>query len=110
MPKFDIGSNQDITRLLKSKGLDYMFDYGFNAIASDGSLLKVTQVLQETRVSTDEGGTLGAAVTMMGIDAALNPDAPEFKPVEITLDRPFLFMIEETSTGTILFIGAVTKL
>ncbi len=110
MPKFDIGSNQDITRLLKSKGLDYMFDYGFNAIASDGSLLKVTQVLQETRVSTDEGGTLGAAVTMMGIDSALNPDAPEFKPVEITLDRPFLFMIEETSTGTILFIGAVFKL
>ena len=107
MPKFDIGSNQNLTKLLERRGLDLMFTPGCNAILS-GNYLPIDAICQETRVSTDEGGTVGAAVTIavwVGADPTVEPP----KPVEVTFDRPFLFVIEETSTGTILFLGAVTK-
>ncbi len=37
-------------------------------------------------------------------------DPNEVEPVEITFNRPFRFMIRETSTGTILLMGRVAKL
>ena len=107
MPKFDVGSRQDITELLARRGLGCMMNPGFNAISPDGRL-KVSKLLQEARVSTDEGGTTGAAVTMAEFAATGTGEEPQ--DPEVTLDRPFLFVIEETSTGTILFIGAVTRL
>lgn len=68
----------------------------------------MSMILQEARVSTDEVGTVGAATTI-ATWFGLDPDAEVKEPVAVTLDRPFLFVIEETSTGTILFMGAVTK-
>lgn len=108
MPKFDVSSSQDITNLVAKKGLARMFSTGFNAISMSGQPLPMSMILQEARVSTDESGTVGAATTIAawyGID--LNGEVKE--SVNVTLDRPFLFVIEETSTGTILFMGAVTK-
>lgn len=107
MPKFDVGSRQDITELLERRGLGCMMNPGFNAISPDGRL-EVSKILQEARVSTDEGGTTGAVVTMAEIPGT--SAGQELKDPEVTFDRPFLFVIEETSTGTILFIGAVTQL
>lgn len=104
MPKFDVGSRQDITELLERRGLGCMMNPGFNAISPDGRLA-VSKLLQEARVSTDEGGTTGAVVSMAEIPGT----GFHYGEPEVTLDRPFLFVIEETSTGTILFIGAVTK-
>ncbi len=109
MPKFDVSSNQDITGLLAKKGLARMFSAGFNAISMSGQPLPMSMILQEARVSTDEFGTVGAATTI-ATWVGLDPDAEVKEPVAVTLDRPFLFLIEETSTGTILFMGAVTKL
>ena len=109
MPKFDVSSNQDITGLLAKKGLARMFSAGFNAISMSGQPLPMSMILQEARVSTDEFGTVGAATTI-ATWVGLDPDAEVKEPVAVTLDRPFLFVIEETSTGTILFMGAVTKL
>lgn len=109
MPKFDVSSNQDITGLLAKKGLGCMFSPGFNAIFVSEKPQPMSMILQEARVSTDEFGTVGAATTI-ATWFGLDPDAEVKEPVAVTLDRPFLFVIEETSTGTILFMGAVTKL
>ena len=107
MPKFDIGSRQKLMELLKRKGLECLENPGLDAISPDGNL-HVADVLQEARVSSDEGGTTGAAVTKIEMDMSSSGTEPKFP--EVTLDRPFMFLIEETSTGTILFMGAVTKL
>ncbi len=109
MPKFDIGSRQQLLDVLAKKGLACMTNQGFNAIIPNENLA-MAQLLQEARVSTDEGGTAGAAVTMAELDLmSPDPDGAMKKP-EVNLDRPFLFIIEETSTVTIFFLGAVTRL
>lgn len=109
MPKFDVSSNRNITEIVANKGLARMFSPGFNAISMSGQALPMSMLLQEARVSTDEVGTVGAATTIATWEW-LDPDTEIKEPAKVTLDRPFLFVIEETSTGTILFMGAVTKL
>ena len=57
----------------------------------------------EAFVSVDEAGTEAAAATavMMGL---LSAPAQE---VQMTVDRPFVFIIRDVNTGTVLFLGRV---
>jgi len=50
----------------------------------------------------DEEGTEAAAVTSIGMITTSMPEITVFK-----VDKPFLFVIREKSTGVILFIGKV---
>jgi serine protease inhibitor len=60
----------------------------------------LSTVVHKTYIRVDEEGTEAAAVTG-GVMATSAP--PEFR-----VDRPFLFTISDTDTGSILFLGAVT--
>ena len=51
-------------------------------------------------IDVSEIGTEAAAATAIGIDVSF---APEPKPV--TVDKPFIFLIREKSTGMVLFMG-----
>jgi len=52
----------------------------------------------------DEEGTEAAAATAVIMEAmAAMPD----RPVEVTVDHPFIFLIRDIQTGTILFLGRV---
>ena len=52
----------------------------------------------------DEEGTEAAAAT--GMIVFLSSGEPGL-PVEVTVDRPFIFLIRDGATGTILFVGRV---
>ena len=52
-------------------------------------------------------GRKAAAVTVGGMDVAA-PGPSTVIPFYV--DRPFIFLIKEKSTGVILFMGKVTKL
>jgi serpin B len=52
----------------------------------------------------EEKGTEAAAVTEIGM--VILPEPSDDKSVFLT-DRPFLFVIQENSTGTILFMGKI---
>jgi serpin B len=63
--------------------------------------LFIQSVIHEAYVAVDEEGTEAAAATgvVVGIvSAPLNM---------ITVDRPFIFLIHDTETGTLLFVGRV---
>ena len=86
LPKFDFDSEHDLKSMLISMGMTAPFNglvANFRGIAS-GSL-SITTAIQKANVTVDEEGTEAAA------------------------DRPFLFLIRETSTGLILFVGRVMK-
>jgi serpin B len=52
----------------------------------------------------DEKGTEAAAATAVGFEEeAVNPQ------VEMNIDSPFIFLIRDNETGTILFAGRVTN-
>ena len=66
-------------------------------------LLYVEDALHKAFVAVDEVGTEAAAATAIVI--ALESAPP---PASMTIDRPFLFVIENDATGEPLFIGQVT--
>ena len=69
-----------------------------------GAGLKITDVFHKTYVKVDEKGTEAAAATGVVIGVRSMPPAP--KP--FTVDRPFVFYIEDAKTGRVLFVGRVS--
>jgi serpin B len=71
--------------------------------AADKGSLCISDVLHKAFISVDEEGTEAAAATVviMGTPIATVPQA------EVRIDRPFLFAIRDTRTGTLLFLGRV---
>lgn len=71
--------------------------------------LYITAVLHRAFVEVNEKGTEAAAATavVMGVEAAPRTTWP-FTPT-FRADRPFLLLIRDTATGTILFLGRVTR-
>ncbi len=63
--------------------------------------LFVSQVLHKAFVAVDEQGTEAAAATAVAFEATAVPtDPPQF-----IADRPFVFLVRDTETGLILFMG-----
>jgi serpin B len=61
-------------------------------------------VIHKAFVSVDEQGTEAAAATAVLMAGAAPGERP---PVNFTMDRPFIFLIRDISTGTIIFMGRV---
>jgi serpin B len=74
---------------------------------SDTSL-KISAVIQKTYVEVNEKGTEAAAVTAVSMS---NRDSGnKWEPsINFIVDKPFLFVICEKSTGVILFIGRINR-
>ncbi len=111
LPKFRIEMNNSIMGILNSMGIKTLFSpkyADFSNMSKDDSY--VTDIQQATYFSVDEEGSEAAAVTIIGadVDAGEGNQNPEYIPFHVT--RPFLFVLKETSTNSILFIGKVSKL
>lgn len=102
MPRFEFDSSFDLPETLKELGMVSAFgDADFSGM--DGTRnLYITDVVHKAFVAVDEEGTEAAAATGVVVG---DVSAPEV--VELTLDRPFLFLIRHVDTGTILFLGRV---
>lgn len=71
-----------------------------------GDMLYISEVRQQALIEVDEEGTVAAARTS-AIMAVRTAAAPRETPFSFIADRPFLFAIEDTASGTPLFIGSV---
>lgn len=102
-PRFKTQNNFLLNDPLKSMGMNLAFsDYAdFSNIANMN--LKISKIIHDTYVEVTEEGTEAAAVTIIGIVATAMP-VPQPIPV-FRVNKPFLFVIREKSTGVILFIG-----
>lgn len=108
MPRFEMEYNKSLIEDMKALGMKDAFDpflADFSNISDQSLFLDLLK--QFTYLRVDEEGTEAAAVTIGGMVEAAPP--PSTGPVEFFLNRPFVFMINETSTGTVLFMGKVTK-
>ena len=65
--------------------------------------LAITDILHKAFVAVDEAGTEAAAATAVIIGETSMPA----EPVEVTVDRPFIFLIRDIETGAVLFLGRV---
>jgi len=107
LPQFEFDFALSLVDALRSLGMEDAFDpdaADFSGI--DGAHdLYISNVLHKAFVSVDEIGTEAAAATAVVVDVTAIPG----EPVTLTIDRPFLFVIRDIPTDTILFIGRVVE-
>jgi serpin B len=104
MPKFEFDSQFELGDTLAAMGMPIAFsgEADFSGMTG-GPDLYISQVIHKAFVSVDEAGTEAAAATAVIMRATAMPS----QPVEVTLDRPFIFLIRDIDTGAILFVGRV---
>lgn len=115
LPKFRFyGQVFPLGQTLRELGLKSAFDEpkgsaNFDRIAprKADDYLAISDVFHQAFVAVEEQGTEAAAataVTMMTLAVMAQPK----EPVEVHVDRPFLFAIQHTPSGACLFLGRVT--
>lgn len=107
LPKFKTEYSKILNEVLANMGMGSAFTNQADFSGMTDEPAQISFVKQDTYISTDEKGTEAAAVTTIGIELTSMPMEP--RRVIFNADRPFLYVIQENSTGSILFMGAVKK-
>ena len=105
MPKFTFECQSDLKEVLVGLGMEDAFDSfkaDFSKMCDDK--VYVSFVKQKTFIDVNDKGTEAAAVTIVGM-AKNSVGGPEPEIIYFNADRPFLFVIQENSTGAVLFMG-----
>ncbi len=105
MPKFKFEYEKELIPSLQEMGIIDLFTNNADLSGMNGTGgLYVSEVKHKTYIDVNEEGTEAAAVTAVEVSyTSADPDAPLF----FTLDKPFIFIIREKSTGVILFEGVM---
>ena len=105
LPKFEYESDSiRLKNVLSDLGMSNVFTEfaDFSGIAPG---LFIDKVLHKATVTVNEEGTVAAAATVVAMATGI----PSQTPIEFTVNRPFIFVIRDMQTGTILFIGRIVN-
>jgi len=101
MPRFGVQTALELSDVLGGLGMTDAFTLGradFRGMTFDPEFF-LGEVAHQTQISVDEDGTYAMAATAAEM---VGPSVPT-----VRLDRPFLFLIRDIETETILLIGQV---
>jgi serine protease inhibitor len=106
MPKFKLKQKIDnLKEDLVAMGLRIPFEYdprNFTLLFDNPTdWLKISRVIHDAVIEVDEKGSEAAAATIVEVLTTSMPPGPRV----ISLDRPFIFFIQEKHSGAILFMG-----
>jgi len=105
MPKFKLEYEIEMNNVLSALGMGIAFEPGladFSRMRNDQiSNLFISKVKHKTFIEVDEEGTEAAAATVVVV--SFDGGGPA-----MIVNRPFIYIIRERHSGTILFIGMVT--
>jgi serpin B len=110
LPKLTLKYERKLNDDLKAMGMLVPFAMGladFTQMAPPpaGNQLYIDFVKQNTYVDVNEEGTEAAAVTTVGIGTTAAPVYPVMR-----VDHPYIFVLRERLTGTVLFMGKVVRM
>ncbi|HYA86538.1 MAG TPA: serpin family protein [Nitrospirota bacterium] len=108
LPKFTFTEVADLGSILQSLGMTDAFNpdtADFSGIDGKRDLF-IQDVFHQAFISVDEFGTEAAAATAITISGTTEPA----QPLSFTIDHPYIFVIREIKTGSILFLGKVVSL
>jgi serpin B len=117
LPKFKLEPpSLGLGGMLRGLGMTTAFDQprgsaDFDRMAprKPDDYLYISEVFHRTWLALDENGTEAAAATAVVALVALGvAHEPPLPPIEIRVDRPFLFAIQDVASGTCLFLGRLT--
>lgn len=105
LPRFSIETRVDLAGLLSDMGMGDAFNPAvadLSGITGNRGLI-LSKVIHQANIDVTEEGTIAAAVTITtGAGAAAPPTKVQFH-----VDKPFIYLITDTTTGAILFMGRV---
>lgn len=109
LPKFSMEYRvPQMSSLLQEMGMENAFNDRLADFPGIGEIY-VTDVSHKAKIEVDELGSRAAAVTEEA-SALAAEEEPEIEIIHFIVDQPFLFMIQDTETGIILFMGQVNNL
>lgn len=103
LPRFKTECSYDLIAGLQSLGMQKAFsdNTGFHNIAD--APIVISDVKHKTFIEVDEKGTEAAAATSIGFElTSMPPQSAVFR-----VDRPFVFIISEKTSGAVLFAGKI---
>jgi serpin B len=108
LPRFRVTSGFALRPLLAALGMPLAFspEADFSGITT-AQRLRIDQVAHKAYIDVNEEGTEAAAATAVIMKASARFMNTE-PPVEVIVDRPFLFAITDMESGLPLFLGRVT--
>jgi len=107
IPKFTTEYGLSLAETLKQLGMGIAFSDLADFSGISDIPLCISDVIQKTSVSIDEKGGEAAAVTVVEMTEMNAGPAPTPQKVVFRADRPFLFAIQENTTGVVLFMGKI---
>lgn len=116
LPKFEIENKFNLAETLISLGVEKVFqredaelDNIFDIKLAHDPKVWIEKIIQQTKISVDERGTEAASVSIEEIGATSPGPGEDPKIVYFHADHPFMFVIGEETSGTILFEGVVAR-
>jgi serine protease inhibitor len=109
LPSFKSEFGADLIPPFQALGMKLAFDRdradfsGMTGSSEESKRLHISQVQHRAFIDVNETGTEAAAATAVEIAKRAAPG----KPAVFKVDRPFLYLIADASSGAILFIGRV---
>lgn len=112
LPRFKVQATMPgLVEALKARGLTDAFDVGkvdLSGIAGKPGDLVVSNVVHQAFIEVNEKGTEAAAATAIDVVLTSMPIDPP-PVVDFVVDHPFLFVLRDSKTQAILFLGRVGK-
>ncbi len=108
LPRFRVEYDRTLNDDLRALGMAQAFiprEADFTRMSPAGDTLFISNVKQKTFVDVNEEGTEAAAATSVGMGVTSVPEQ-----VTVRVDHPFVFILRERFSGTILFIGKIIAL
>jgi serpin B len=116
LPKFKLEPPTiTLAKQFEALGMNTAFDQpkgtaNFDKIAprTPDDYLYISQIFHKTFIAVDEKGTEAAAATAVAMLAGSALRSPPPPPIEVKVDRPFIYAIQHVPTGVCLFLGRIT--
>jgi serpin B len=102
LPKFKVSAAARLDEDLKALGMELAFSSAADFSGMVGRReLSISKVIHQAYLSADELGSEAAAATAVVMFSS------DFPPFSFTANRPFLFLIRDNQTGSVLFLGRI---
>lgn len=95
LPKFQLDFKADLVDILVDMGMPLT---GLDNLFEESLPLAISKVIHQSFLEVNEEGSEAAAATVIGIEVTSLPPST-------TINKPFVFLIRERNSGTILFSG-----